>query len=197
MMTGNLSAFATQTLPLATCRELVRQTAEGLKFIHDHGCMHRDMKPHNVVGCLDPVRAVIIDFGCAIFEATSQDHMKGTIHYLAPEILAIKHRIADPDATYGQWADIWGFGLIAWELLHGYHVPGDVGRTTYRHRLNTTKLLAAAVQEPLREVIRRALAWEPTRRLSAGDAVEMLSRVEDTVLESDAGPSVKRRQIAM
>jgi serine/threonine protein kinase len=61
--------------------------------------MHRDIKPENILASAAPIRGVIIDFGCATWEKTSKDHMKGTIRYLAPEIIALKEKTAPWDAS--------------------------------------------------------------------------------------------------
>lgn len=71
---------------------LLVQMLEGLAFIHNEKCMHRDIKPQNILISRSPLRAVIIDFGWAIWDRTSADHRKGTIRYLAPAIIALKEK---------------------------------------------------------------------------------------------------------
>lgn len=98
---------------------LFEQMLDGLSFLHTEGCMHRDIKPDNILASASPVRAVIIDFGCATWESSSKDHMKGAIRYLAPEIIALKENTASPNTTYDMSADVWSMGLTAYELLRG------------------------------------------------------------------------------
>ncbi len=94
---------------------LFEQMLEGLAFLHAEGCMHRDIKPDNVLASSSPLRAVIIDFGCATWDKTSKDHMKGTIRYLAPEIIALKENTSTRNSGYDMSADVWSMGLTAYE----------------------------------------------------------------------------------
>lgn len=52
--------------------------------------MHRDIQLENIIASTEPLRGVIIDFGAAAWNPTSNDHLKGTIRYLAPEIIGLK-----------------------------------------------------------------------------------------------------------
>jgi serine/threonine protein kinase len=72
--------------------------------------MHRAIKPDNILASPYPTRAVIIDFGCASWETSSKDHMKGTVRYLAPEIIVLKENNTAPNTT---------FDLSTYELLRG------------------------------------------------------------------------------
>jgi hypothetical protein len=46
-------------------------------------------KLENIVTSAEPLREVIADFGAATRSPTSNDHLKGTIRYLAPEIMGL------------------------------------------------------------------------------------------------------------
>lgn len=77
--------------PMHQFTELIAQGLDGLAHLHKNGIMHRDVKPVNIaVVQRQPPQAVLIDFGCATTQAASRDHMKGTIPWLALEILALK-----------------------------------------------------------------------------------------------------------
>jgi serine/threonine protein kinase len=93
------SVITSSSLSMSDRLSLIEQMLEGLAFIHSEGCMHRDIRPENVLVSSSPLQAVIIDFDCATFDKTSKDHMKGTIRYLAPEVIALKHGIASNDST--------------------------------------------------------------------------------------------------
>jgi len=52
---------------------IIRQVAQGIKYLHDHGIMHRDLKCDNIVMSDKSKKAIpkVIDFGFAKFEGTT------------------------------------------------------------------------------------------------------------------------------
>ncbi|KAA6398708.1 MAG: hypothetical protein EZS28_005763 [Streblomastix strix] len=80
-------------LPSYTLRALMKQILEGIKFIHEVGLIHRDIKCDNILLHSPPgsgrVYAKISDFGFAKKEDLISDHTypAGTIPYMAPELL--------------------------------------------------------------------------------------------------------------
>ncbi len=101
---------------LATLIEL----AGGLAAAHEAGIVHRDFKPENIVRCTDG-RVKILDFGLAKAPAseprlTQTGLALGTPGYMPPEQLTGQ----DVDAR----ADVFAFGVVAWELATGAHPFG-------------------------------------------------------------------------
>ncbi len=122
------------TLSIRSRLNLIAQALSGLAFIHSKSCMHRDIKPENILGSAppSPLRAVIINFGAATFSPISTDYLKGTIRYLAPEIIALKYRTAHAGTYYDKKADIWSMGLTAYEMLCAWRFRGDyITRSLY------------------------------------------------------------------
>jgi serine/threonine protein kinase len=79
-------------LPVAGACEVIRQAALGLHFAHEHGLMHRDVKPGNLF--LNRAGTVkVIDLGLAralgrtlaVQPLSSVHTILGTPHYMAPE----------------------------------------------------------------------------------------------------------------
>ena len=169
--------ITSSSLSMSDRLSLIEQMLEGLAFIHSRGCMHRDIRPENVLVSSSPLQAVIIDFGCATFDKTSKDHMKGTIRYLAPEVIALKHGTASNDSTYNMSVDIWSLGLTAHELLSGSRTPrfSEITRKIY----DTDLLPALRVNlRPNGDVhptwavslLEETLRWDASARIKSTDA---------------------------
>lgn len=93
------------------CRYFVRQILFGVRYMHDKGVIHRDLKLTNIL--LDgKMRVKICDFGLAVRAndpSLDQKHICGTTNYLAPEVF--NHE----GFSFG--TDIWAIGVITFVLL--------------------------------------------------------------------------------
>lgn len=107
------------SLPIETACRCVRQALAGLQHAHEHGMVHRDLKPHNLM--LTPEgKLKVLDFGLAkLTESqavgeglTSANAIMGTTHYMAPE-QALDAKTADIRA------DIYSLGCTLFYLIAG------------------------------------------------------------------------------
>ena len=146
--------------------------ATALTAIHGAGVIHRDLKPSNVL--LAPGTPKVIDFGIARATEgpdgeTRTDQLMGTVAYMAPERL-------DPavDGTLTPAADIFAWGAVVTYAATG-HVPfaGDTSPATAIAIL-TQKPNLEGVSEPLRALVRRALAKKPASRPTARELLDEL-----------------------
>ncbi|MFP2932153.1 protein kinase domain-containing protein, partial [Pyxidicoccus sp. 3LG] len=101
-------------LPLSEVLALARQLCAGLAFIHQRGCVHRDIKPGNIF--LSPAgHATLLDFGILWerrgSEATGSGVRLGTPSYMAPE----QARGEPVDSR----ADLYSLGLVLLEVSTG------------------------------------------------------------------------------
>jgi len=102
-------------LGVAHAGSLVDALCDGLSAAHDHGVLHGDLKPSNVVWPQGGSPR-LIDFGASkilgLDRLTATGEISGTPAYMAPEMLTGK---ADVD----QRIDVYGFGVLLYEALSG------------------------------------------------------------------------------
>ncbi|HEY3394259.1 MAG TPA: serine/threonine-protein kinase, partial [Lacipirellulaceae bacterium] len=155
-------------MPLEDALWWMRGMCGGVAYLHDHGIVHRDLKPGNIF--FDEGTVKIGDYGLAKFISCSrrsgQTESVGTVHYMAPEIA---------NGRYGREIDTYALGIILFEMLTG-RVPFEgesVGEVLMKHLTAEPDL--SALDEPYRDIVRRALAKDPTVRVnSVGEILALL-----------------------
>ncbi len=156
-------------LPRELAREWFLGMARGIGHLHDHGLVHRDLKPGNVF--LENGTVKVGDYGLSKSISTSQRSAQtmsvGTVHYMAPEIST---------GNYNKTIDVYAAGIIFYEMLTG-HVPFDgesAGEILMKHLTSPPDLTRLPPEYV--PVVAKALAKNPTQR-HAGMA-EMVRAVE-------------------
>lgn len=153
------------------------QAAEALDHAHQHGVLHRDVKPGNLI--LDSKGNLwVTDFGLAT--AMDPDHLTrsgeiaGTMQYMAPEHFSDGHI----DAR----SDIYSLGITLYELLAGRPPfdaaqPGPLMRKIVAGDIPPLRQVASGVPRDLETIVAQAIAPEPKHRYpSAGELAEDLQR---------------------
>lgn len=183
--------LASGALPRAVLVDTVRQIAEALEAAHTHGIVHRDLKPENVL--VDGHgRIKVVDFGIARgmtprpgadAALTLTGAVLGTPGYMAPEQL----RGMPVDAR----ADVFAFGVMAFELATGAHPFGGSDPAALIERLVSDDPPLSRALEPhgLDGVVRRCLRGDPADRYSSGSELAVAIR---SINETPSSPDADR-----
>lgn len=105
-------------IPVTTAIDYMFQLLTALNHCHTYGILHRDIKPANVVYSLEHRRLKLIDWGTAELFVVGRGMTTrvGTRAFRAPELLA-------GYVFYDFSVDMWGFGVILWQLMIGSKEP--------------------------------------------------------------------------
>jgi serine/threonine protein kinase len=172
--------------PVGAIVTLARRLAAGLQAAHDHGAVHRDMSPDNVLlpdGRIE--RAKIIDFGIAksldvTAETVLGDGFAGKIGYVAPE------QFGDYDRQVGPWTDVYSTALVLLAYARGKapQMGTSLADAVERRRQRPDFEGVPPLLEPL---FRQMLAPDPAERIrSMADVLAFL----DGLALPDAAPEV-------
>jgi tRNA A-37 threonylcarbamoyl transferase component Bud32 len=152
-------------VPVVTALEVALQVGRGLSFAHQHGLIHRDVKPQNVL-LNGNGEAKVTDFGIA--RSLSVQHgmtqtgtVLGTSDYIAPEQAQGRH--------VDEQSDVYSLGVVLFELLTGrVPFPGENFVAIAMRHINepppSVRELRPDVSPRLDAVVQRAMAKEPGDR---------------------------------
>lgn len=165
-----------------------------LQEAHEHGVLHLDVKPANViVAGRDPMQATLIDFGLARsrrLDESVRDIPVGTVRYMSPEQSGMLDRDVD------ERSDLYSAGVLLFECLSG-RPPFDgktVGKVLRRHLTDTPRELRSLglkVPRALDEVVRRLLHKDPRDRYqSAAGVLADLTAIADQLTAGVEDPGI-------
>src|SRR6184192_1356030 len=180
--------------------ELIAKIARTVHYAHEHGILHGDIKPGNIL--LDAKgEPHLTDFGLArLLEAestvTRTREVLGTPSYMAPE------QASGETTKLGKATDVYGLGAVLYQLLTGQ--PPFAGGTTYetiRLLLNTEprkpRALNHKIDRDLSTICLKCLEKDPKRRYSSALALaEDLERwlKHEPIAARHVGPLVRGRK---
>jgi serine/threonine protein kinase/predicted Zn-dependent protease len=172
--------------------EMFAEIAEALQVAHDHGVVHRDVKPANLI--LAPVgRLKLVDFGLARLDEdenamTRTGDMVGTPLYMSPEQLGahggrVDHR-----------TDIYSLGATLYEALalRPPHRAGNLQQIVARivsSEAPSPRRWSRGIPRDLESIVRKAIAHDPKDRYRrAGDLARDLGLFA-------AGETIRARRV--
>src|SRR5256714_6863424 len=178
---GQLDEVVRRTpISIRQAAELIAKVARTVHYAHEHGILHRDIKPGNIL--LDKSgEPHLTDFGLARLLDTQSNVTRtidvlGTPSYMAPE------QAAGETTKLSKATDVYGLGAVLYQLLTGH--PPFAGGTTYEtiRLLRDTeprppRLLNPKVDRDLSAICLKCLEKEPARRYASAELLaEELNR---------------------
>jgi serine/threonine-protein kinase len=177
-------------LPVARAVEIAGQVARGLAYAHEHGVVHRDVKPANII-VLHNRRPKITDFGIArLGEAdVLAGSRAGSPKYMSPEQIR-------GEGTLDGRSDVFSLGAVLYEMLTGRHAfNGGEATAIMRAVLEATPEPPSAhnprVPPELDAIVLRMLAKRPdARHPSARWLFRELRQLEEQLDKEPASAAV-------
>ncbi|CAL9125667.1 unnamed protein product [Musa acuminata var. zebrina] len=151
--------------------ELARVIVGIVEACHSMGVMHRDLKPENFlfVNQMEDASLRTIDFGLSIFFQPGEvfNDVVGSPYYVAPEVL--KKR-------YGPESDVWSAGIIIYILLSGvppFWAESEQGifEEVLHGKLDFQSDPWPSISESAKDLVRRMLVRDPSKRLTAHEVL--------------------------
>jgi parallel beta-helix repeat protein len=173
---GSLEALE-KPLPVWKAVHIVQGITAGLQYAHQHGFIHRDIKPHNILLTEDVVPK-ITDWGMS--KVLAADVKKSSIagfslSYAAPEQVS-----PSEFGRTGEHTDIYQLGVVFYELVTGSIPFGgesivEVGNSILRDE-PTPPSEYNPDAEAVQKIILKCLEKDPARRYqSAGELLDALA----------------------
>jgi serine/threonine-protein kinase len=159
--------------PLEAC-EVMLQLTSGIQYVHEHGIIHRDIKPDNLFYLPDG-SIKIADFGISteLGEKPKGDAVTGTVYYCAPEIIL--------GGEAGVPSDIYSMGIVFFEILTGTvpfdgASPEDVALAQVKKHFPEPSKILPAIPKTLDKIVVKACRKRPEERFVSSlimhDAIE-------------------------
>lgn len=164
----SLDAFFSQVKPVlepVVASSLMQMVLDGLDYVHSHGVVHRDIKPHNIyiaaVG-----KPIILDFGAARQAVSGNPKSISVVltEGYAPLEQYQRH------GTQGPWTDVYGVAATLYRMVTGKAPPVVLDRI---HRDQLEEDNFAGIPEALKPVLRKALAIKTEERYQSAAAFKI------------------------
>jgi serine/threonine protein kinase len=164
-------------LPIDTVVEIVYHAARALGYAHGRGVIHRDIKPSNLMlNVASELR--LVDFGIALGPdglGSGIEGIAGSPSYMSPEQVQ--------SAQLSHRSDLYSLGAVLYELLTGVRPFEAQSLTKLMHQIvyatpPPLHVRRPEIPEALEQIVMTALAKDPERRYSSGQAFALaLARV--------------------
>ena len=150
---------------------IIRDLASGVAHAHEHGVIHNDIKPDNVlIDELDVPK--LTDFGMSqLTDSQKQSLSGGSIPYVAPERLNRNGEMA-PDVR----SDIWSLGILLYELIFGERCfrgsDDEIIKNIQDPKFIAKTLSQEWPDENLKSIYKKCVAFKPDGRYESAQLLE-------------------------
>ncbi|MEE2871001.1 MAG: serine/threonine-protein kinase [Pseudomonadota bacterium] len=173
---GNLKQRIRNGMETSEAESVLRQLASALDYAGQHGFVHRDVKPDNIMFRGDG-SALLMDFGIATNalrnnDLTQRNTVMGTPKYMSPE----QHR----SQVLTPQSDLYSLGCVFYEMLCGEppYKASDHAAMALAHLREPVPLLPLKLRH-YQPLIRKLLAKDPADRPESGnDVIAQLETLE-------------------
>lgn len=149
---------------------VVLRCATALQYLHDNGCIHRDVKPENILHCdrgfvLGDLGIVRWDDLSGAFTSagtiTREAVQLGSWYYMAPEQLEDAHAVGTP-------SDVYALGVTWYELLSGFVPPPQA--------FAAGRVREACTVASINQLIRRMTSYDAFNRPGLDEVIKVATR---------------------
>ncbi len=171
------NAASTSPMPIQQSVNLIVKICNAIQYAHEHGVLHRDIKPGNIMIRTDG-EAIIMDFGLAKVESTGSQaslslsgQVLGTIEYMSPE-----QALSSKDV--GEQSDIYSLGAVLYQLVTGskhFISSGNIltdSQSLQTHVPVSPRKLNSKLDRGLENIILKCLHPEISKRYASARLLE-------------------------
>ncbi|GFN75605.1 serine/threonine-protein kinase 33 [Plakobranchus ocellatus] len=158
-----------QHLSEADTKQVMFSLAEAIKYLHQVGILHRDLKLENLLLADDPgddgpINIKVSDFGLSTQQNNNsyenmQEQYCGTPSYMAPEM----------NSTYSYPVDVWAMGIIMYYLLTKYPKDNELNETIAKDGPKFNEPQWKNISDQAKKLLEEMLTINPAYRLSSGE----------------------------
>ncbi len=159
----------TRILPIEQTLSLILKVCDAVQFAHEHGVLHRDLKPGNIL-LREDGEPLVADFGLAKLKSSEGSrslsltgHVVGTLENMAPEQ-------AESSKDVDERADVYSIGTILYQMLSGrrhFEATGNIvndGQALKTHEPARPRTFNTQIHPDLEIITLKALRNAPPER---------------------------------
>lgn len=158
----------TRVLPFAQTIQILLKVCDAVQFAHEHGVLHRDLKPGNIL-LREDGEPLVADFGLAKLSASDSHslsvtgHVVGTFENMSPEQ-------AESSKDVDERADVYSLGTILYQMLTGrrhFEPTGNIvndAQALRNHEPPRPRTINPQVDSDLEIITMKALRSDPAER---------------------------------